>query len=190
MPTEDWRDEPTPVTAAVPQIPLSQGERERVFGMFFWAANPTHTSPEQISLTGDWVAKNILTIATPQLAPLNVHTVRFHRLGAKQFTGLLSAWATSGLIHQIESWDGSFVPRLKRGKAGSSDSADLSNHSWGTAFDINARWNPLGAIPVQRGQRGCVRDLVQLAREFGFFWGGDFHSRLDGMHFEICRLIE
>jgi hypothetical protein len=38
------------------------------------------------------------------------------------------------------------------------------------------------------GQKGCVRELVPIANEFGFYWGGHF-SRMDGMHFEIAKLL-
>ena len=187
MGVERW-EEATPVTNTMPVVPLSHAERARIFGSFAWAANPTVDNPERISLTGDWVARNIITVPTPQLMHLHVNTVRFHRLAVKQFLGLLNAWGSAGLIHHIETWDGAFVPRLKRGHAGSSLATDLSNHSWGTAFDVNAQWNRLGVKPAPLGQRGCVRELVSVAREFGFFWGGDF-KRPDGMHFEVCKLL-
>jgi len=38
------------------------------------------------------------------------------------------------------------------------------------------------------GQKGCVRELVPIAHENGFYWGGHF-SRLDGMHFEIAKIL-
>lgn len=58
-----------------------------------------------------------------------------------------------------------------------------SNHSWGTAIDINAPANP-------RRKRGLPmvtdlpRSVVQLWRDHGFRWGGDF-SWPDPMHFEF-----
>jgi hypothetical protein len=64
----------------------------------------------------------------------------------------------------------------------------LSNHAWGTGFDINAKWNPLGAVPALRGDTGSVRELVPIAHDHGFFWGGHF-SRSDGMHFEVARVL-
>ena len=47
------------------------------------------------------------------------------------------------------------------------------------------------------GQIGCVRELVPIANECGFYWGGHFGKevngkmvgRLDGMHFEIAKII-
>jgi len=61
----------------------------------------------------------------------------------------------------------------------------LSNQSWGTAFDINAAWNGLGRRPPLVGEKGSVRELVQLANQHGFYWGGHFSKRPDGMHFEV-----
>ena len=64
----------------------------------------------------------------------------------------------------------------------------LSNHAFGSAFDINAAWNGLGVIPPLVGQKGSVRELVALANENGFYWGGHFPRR-DGMHFEIAKIL-
>jgi hypothetical protein len=65
----------------------------------------------------------------------------------------------------------------------------LSNHAFGGAFDINDQWNGLGETPALVGARGCVRELVEIANRFGFFWGGHYSHRPDGMHFEIARLL-
>ncbi len=81
------------------------------------------------------------------------------------------------------NWAGSYVPRFIRGSR-----TTLSNHAFGTAFDINTRENALGAIPALVGKHGSVRKLVPLANQHGFYWGGHFKSRKDGMHFEIAEL--
>ncbi|MBP0649891.1 M15 family metallopeptidase, partial [Mycobacterium tuberculosis] len=57
------------------------------------------------------------------------------------------------------------------------------------AFDINAEWNPLGVEPAAMGAKGCVRELVPIANRFGFYWGGHFSTRADGMHFEVAKLL-
>ena len=67
-------------------------------------------------------------------------------------------------------------------------SAGRPNTAFGTAFDINARYNRLGTEPAGTTQAGCVYRLVPVAHEFGFYWGGHF-SRRDGMHFELARLL-
>jgi hypothetical protein len=61
------------------------------------------------------------------------------------------------------------------------------SNSWGTAFDINAKWNYLGARPALVGERGCVRELVEIANAQGWFWGGHYPDRKDGMHFELVQ---
>ena len=63
----------------------------------------------------------------------------------------------------------------------------LSNHSFGSAFDINRVDNDFGAVPAFCGRRGSVRELVASANEVGMFWGGRFNTQ-DGMHFEISKL--
>lgn len=62
----------------------------------------------------------------------------------------------------------------------------LSNHSSGTAVDLNATRHPLGV-------RGSIKDLLLVARihvRLAFYrrliaWGGDWHGRADEMHWEI-----
>jgi predicted lactoylglutathione lyase len=46
----------------------------------------------------------------------------------------------------------------------------------------------LGCVPALVGKDGSVRKLVEIAHQNGFFWGGHF-TRLDGMHWEIAKLI-
>jgi hypothetical protein len=146
-------------------------------------------NPERIRIIGDWVAKNVVQVKVPQLEKIGIWpAVRFHHLGVKQLLGVWAAWEEAGLLDRVKTWNGSFATRFKRGKAGSARIEDLSNHCWATAMDLNALWNQLGEEPAQIHQLGCVRELVPLAQKFGWFWGGNFHSRKDGMHFELGRL--
>lgn len=46
-----------------------------------------------------------------------------------------------------------------------------------------ARTSPLAEITPP----GCVFELVPLAHQFGFYWGGHFKTRRDGMHFEVAK---
>ncbi len=46
-------------------------------------------------------------------------------------------------------------------------------------------WRAAGA---GRRQRARVRELVPIAHRWGFYWGGHFASRADGMHFEVAFL--
>ena len=161
--------------------------RQQTFGRFAFEAQPVPGNPENIRITDDWEDRNIVRIEIPQLrgisgAPSSAN-VRFHRLAAAQLRALWSDWERAGLLPLILTWDGSFVPRFVRGST-----TNLSNHSFGSAFDINAAWNALGTRPALSGRKGSVRELVELANRNGFFWGGHFRDRADGMHFEIARL--
>lgn len=66
-------------------------------------------------------------------------------------------------------------------------STTLSNHSSGTAMDINATRHPLGKVGTF-GPRLTrkIRGRIQWAAYRGTIrWGGDYHGRKDEMHFEI-----
>ena len=65
---------------------------------------------------------------------------------------------------------------------GSTD--NLSNHSSGTAIDLNATQHPLGKVgtfPIEK-----VPMIRALAKKYGLIWGGDYRNRKDEMHFEIA----
>ncbi|AWL98759.2 M15 family metallopeptidase [Bradyrhizobium amphicarpaeae] len=159
--------------------------RQAVFGAFNFVADPRPDNRENIRILGTWERDNIVSVPIPQLrkalgaqAPASM---RFHKLAAGQLKALWEDWERANLLDRILSYDGSFVPRFIRGST-----TQLSNHAFGSAFDINADENPLGARPVLVGHRGSVRELVSIANRHGFYWGGHFGSRPDGMHFEIA----
>ena len=162
--------------------PITQAERLERFGSFTFEPAPTPTFPEAIRITGRSPEFRIVEVHLPQLVgvqgfPQN-GKVLFHANAAERLVALVNAWEKAGLLGKILSWGGSYFPRFVRGST-----TTLSNHSWGTAFDINAAWNGLGRIPQKAGEVGSVRELVSVAYELGWFWGGHF-SRPDGMHFE------
>jgi hypothetical protein len=68
-----------------------------------------------------------------------------------------------------------------RNVRGSSDK--LSNHSSGTAIDLNATQHPLGKVGTFPNEK--VPMIRALAKKYGLRWGGDYKSRADEMHFEI-----
>ena len=59
----------------------------------------------------------------------------------------------------------------------------LSNHSSGTAVDLNATKHPLGKAGTFPSEK--VPMIRALAKKYGMMWGGDFRHRPDEMHFEI-----
>jgi len=163
--------------------------RQQLFGPLEFAPAPTMSNPERIRITNNWDNANIVKLCLPQLigkeGATADGTVHFHRKVAEQLRGLWQAWDDRGLLDLILSYSGDYVPRFVRGRA---HEQVLSNHAFGTAFDINYAWNKLGTEPATAGTNGCVYELVPIAHEFGFYWGGHF-TRRDGMHFEVATII-
>lgn len=164
---------------------VSTAERQRIFGKFDYRAV---AGSDDIVILGNWERENIIRVHIPQLTgvggglvPKNL-SIPFHKLAANQLQALFREWEDAGLIKHILTYAGSFVPRFVRGSR-----STLSNHAFGTAFDINAAWNGLGRVPAKAGTTGSVRELVAIAHKHGFYWGGHF-SRPDGMHFEVAVL--
>ena len=60
----------------------------------------------------------------------------------------------------------------------------LSNHSSGTAIDLNATQHPLGKAGTFPNEK--VPMIRALAKKYGLIWGGDYRNRKDEMHFEIA----
>ncbi len=176
----DWP--PRPIFAAL----ASNAEREVVFGRFDYER--ISADRDDIRILGDWQQRNIRRVTIPQLrgvkgAPASGR-IALHRLVVEQTRALFDAWEEAGLLRVLLTWEGSFVPRFIRGS-----SQTLSSHAWGTAFDVNYAWNKLGVLPALRSRKGSVRELVPLANEYGFYWGGHFLGRADGMHFEVARVL-
>jgi hypothetical protein len=158
------------------------GAREKALGHIEWA----RTTGDNIRITNDF-ANNIIVVNVPQLAKVaggpKDGNVKFHRIAADQLKRLWAAWEAAGLLGMVLGFSGTFVPRTIR-----NNPRALSNHAYGTAFDINVPWNGLMKIAALVGQKGSVRELVPLANAHGFYWGGhwnyDGKGASDGMHFE------
>lgn len=158
-----------------------------VFGQLAFKAAPQPGNPEAIVITNNWAKDNIVQVEIPQLkgvhgAPTSCK-IAFHKAGAEQLKAMWKAWEEAGLLPLVLGYAGSWVPRFIRGSR-----SVLSNHAYGTAFDINVPWNMLGTQPALVGQKGSVRKLVPIANDHGFYWGGHFPGRPDGMHFEVAVL--
>ena len=181
--------------------------RDASFGCFKFVQLPiaNRDRPERIVIRGscdgavaDWVAANIVTVGMPQLELADGYTGRFrcHRQAEPLFRTLFEAWQKADLLHLIISYAGAFDARyIKGGSPGdaahsarlSRDVSSLSNHAFGSAFDINTTQNWIGNTPADYGEKGCVRELVGIANKASIYWGGHFGgTRVDGMHFEIA----
>lgn len=167
---------------------LSTASRQAIFGKFSFVADPTPSNPERINILSTWKQDNITSVYIPELIGItgapSSGKIEFHHLAEPQLNGLWAAWKAKDLIKLVLTFDGSFVPRFIRGSR-----TVLSNHAFGSAFDINFQWNKLGQTPALLDQKGSIRLLVPIANDYGFYWGGHFSSRKDGMHFEVAKLL-
>ena len=79
-------------------------------------------------------------------------------------------------VGTLDSWGYAFRPI--RG-----ETETLSNHSSGTAVDLNAEAHPLGKRETFTMEQETI--VRQIAAKYGCRWGGDYKNRADEMHFEI-----
>ncbi len=178
---------------------LTYMERTARFPLDFRVFTDKNGKPV-VNVPPEWRKRNIVSI------PLHtrdgkLHTVSVHINAAQTFATFLHA--IDGLP---ETYDGSFVPRLKRtATAPAANSGNdvygplLSNHSRGTAVDLNALWNQQGHAGAAAGAQGDMSRIVAAAKtvrvpmethghvwEAGIVWGGDWSGKSrDDMHFEI-----
>lgn len=165
---------------------LTGSQKEQMFGKIEYVAAPTDKNPEAIKITNGFKKDNIVLFENPYLAKTcggKYKRMRFHKKCKYQMLQMWKEWDEAGLLHLVISYGGTYIARFIRGSRTS-----LSNHSYGTAFDINMAQNGLGRTPALVGKKGSVRKLVEIAHKWGFYWGGHF-SRKDGMHFEVYKII-
>ena len=102
---------------------------------------------------------------------------------AKDAGPLLAAFAAEfhALIEPIDEGkldDWAYAFRMVRGTTDK-----LSNHSSGTAIDLNATRHALGKVGTFPAEK--VPMIRALAKKYGLKWGGDYVNRKDEMHFEV-----
>jgi len=164
--------------------PLNTASRIRHFGKFAYAPDPTPTDPERIKMLDHWSRDNLVKVVLPPVLARaqGADIAWFHRLVAPRFLELVAAWEAAGVAGDVVQWGGAHCARFIRGSR-----ITLSAHSWGSAFDVNVRWNRLGGDPTPVGQLGSVLRLIPIAEAHGFCSGGAF-ARRDFMHFEMAKL--
>lgn len=165
---------------------LTAAQRQQVFGELVTNPDPTPDNPEQCKMIRKGDEYRIVEVELPLFIgvagfPKNGR-IFFHAKAARQLQLLVQAWHDAGLLDRVLTWGGSLAVRYVRGSK-----TTLSPHAWGAAFDVNVAWNGLGVQPALVGRRGSVRELVEIANESGWYWGGHY-SRRDGMHFEVAEI--
>src|SRR5262249_23600906 len=105
-----------------------------------------------------------------------VTRARCHKLAVDNFRKAFEDIRVAGLENQAKNYSGIYARRSIRGSE-----SHPSTHSWGIAIDLEAEQYPLGR------SRRLANEVVRIFREAGFFYGGDFLSRKDPMHFQLCK---
>jgi hypothetical protein len=147
--------------AVLPPVRIKQ-----IFGEFDARPAPGNTGFLQIDPA--WVHQHIVTAHVPVLGEVQCNSVLIPQLRAA-----MEAVKDRGLAGAVHEFDGCYSPRFIL----RNPEANISHHSWGMAFDINASTNPFGAPPHQNPR------LVRTIERYGFIWGGTFIVP-DGNHFE------
>ena len=166
---------------------ITSAQRQHMFGELVTEPDPLPGNPENCKVIRRGDEYRIVEVELPLLVgvagfPKNGR-VLLHAKAARPMQLLVQEWRDTGLLDRMLTWGGSLAVRYMRGSK-----TTLSAHAWGTAFDINVAWNGLGAQPALVGRHGSVRELVGIANDLGWYWGGHFSSRFDGMHLELAEI--
>lgn len=165
---------------------LKRQEVENIFGKIEFEPDKNSTDKDKIKITNNFEKDNIETIFVPQLSKATngkYTKMRIHKKIKYQLLKFFEEIEENDLLHLVLTYGGAYYPRFIRGSIYA-----ISNHSYGTAFDINVEWNGLGKDPAKVGEKGSLLELVPIAQKWGFYWGGHF-DRKDGMHFEVAKII-
>lgn len=143
------------------------------------------TSGGRIQIDPKWIAQNIVTITLPGLnckvqvhkdaAPNFIQAFTLIKNGTATVNG-----KTVSLLSLVKTMNGTFVPRHVMWDA----SRGLSNHSWGTAIDINASDHLRYVDPAKEPNDPNVILWKKAFQPAGFSWGNRYS---DSMHYEIIR---
>lgn len=126
--------------------------------------------------------------ASPNASDIDVTEFTVNLLSGQKKIKLARA-AGRSLVEMIEWWDRNIEPVTQIGGynyreiRGYEGSGTLSNHSSGSAIDINWDKHPLAAVGTVPADKVGV--LRYEATKRGLRWGGDYRGRKDEMHFEV-----
>lgn len=120
-----------------------------------------------------WAKANIVTREVPILGKVTCHKAMI-----PQLEGALLDVVAAGLADEIhpDEYAGCYYPRFIAG------TTSLSNHSFGTAVDLNVPGNQRGTVGEMH------RGVVTIFKRWGFAWGGDWRWT-DPMHFEMNQVV-
>lgn len=150
-----------------------------VYGQFHYR----NLSGGRIEVDPQWISANIVTITLPGLNK----KVQVHREAAdnfiKAFTYIKNGTATVNgkqvsLLSLVKTMDGTWVTR----HVNWDPSRGLSNHSWGTAIDINAANHFRYVDPSWEFNDPNLILWEKAFKPAGFSWGNSYG---DSMHYEL-----
>lgn len=150
------------------------------FGQFAYR----NLSGGRIEVDPNWIANNIVTITLPGLnrqvqvnkaaAPNFIYAFNLIKNGTAVVNG-----RTVPLLSLINTMDGTFVTR----HVNWDPNRGLSNHSWGTAIDINANGH-FGYVDSSDVNDPNLILWEKAFKPAGFSWGNRYS---DSMHYELIR---
>ena len=124
-----------------------------------------------------WESKVLRTFLLPyqlRFGGIPVSKIRAHAKAGQYFIAAFKTIEDEGLTDFATEYEGIYAFRCQR------DSDIISTHTWGIAIDLNASKNPLGGASTQDPR------IVDIFKQQGFMWGGDFQHRKDPMHFQLA----
>ena len=119
--------------------------------------------------------KNQTTVTMPAGPGGEDIKVTCNKAIAERMTAAFQEIKDRGLSDNIESFDGCFLDRNKRG-----NDEDKSVHAYGIAFDLNAKDNP--QTSTVKNQSEGQKQLAQVLAKYGFH-----QLPKDPMHFQFAR---
>lgn len=135
---------------------------------------------------------NDVTLTQSWKIPGTDRAIRLRKGAPGHLLVLFAAWFHKHIepidAGQLDDWG--YAERPIRGQGVEYDddgnAINLSNHSSGTAEDLNAVRHPLGVRNTfSRAQAAAIRAVLADDFESAIRWGGDYVKRADEMHFEI-----
>src|SRR5215471_18394520 len=145
---------------------ITHAQRVRMFGSFKFKWEPRPGNPEHVMIDPVWTQISLVQINIPEIG----RPAWVHYLVKGAFLDLWEAWRKEGLLEHVHTFDGAFASRFKRQngteeqrrkKCAVLGAPALSNHAYGSAFDLNARELPLGR-PAPAGH--VIHELAGIAK--------------------------
>lgn len=160
--------------AWVPPVPHGFSEIRAIFG------DERQYRRQDGSLSPVWESDTLAMATLPfplQLAwdaETWVTRIRCHHKLVSVLDQVFGNIAAAGMQGRVTTFGGCYADRAKRGIA------QPSLHTWGIAIDLNVMTNQLGTTgDMDEG-------VIDLFKQFGFTWGGDFTGRKDPQHFQYA----